>query len=96
MHLRFLSAALDDVTEAALHYANTEPQRAVRFFDAFDRAVELIEANPYVGKTIAKTARCFALHSFPYDVVYQIRIDEIVIAGVVHHRRDRSVWIERL
>jgi mRNA-degrading endonuclease RelE of RelBE toxin-antitoxin system len=49
-----------------------------------------------MGKSIVKTARCFGLHSFPYDVVYQIHTDEIVIVAVVHHRRDDSFWIERL
>jgi len=96
MRVRFLSPALDDVTEAALHYHGSEPQLADRFFDAFDRTVDLIEATPYMGKPIVKSARCFRLHSFPYDVVYQIYPDEIVIVAVVHHRRDHSFWIERL
>lgn len=96
MRARFLSPALDDLTEAAEHFEETELERKPRLFEALDHAVQLIKSNPFIGKPAKEGVRRFSLHRLPYDVVYQIRQNEIVIVSVAHHRRDSSFWIERL
>ena len=94
--VHFTSPANDDVTEAAEHYLNTDPDAADRFFDELDRVSDLIARNPGVGRPGARDTHAFPLHRFPYDVVYRIGADEIVVVAVAHHRRERSFWLSRL
>lgn len=96
MRARFLSPANDDVSEAAEHYLNTDPAAARRFFEELDRVTHLIEANPKLGRPAERGTHRFSLQRFPYDVVYEIYPDEIVVVAVAHHRRERLFWLSRL
>jgi len=94
--VHFLSPAHADLTEAAEHYLNMDPDAAQRFFEELDRVSDLIQRNPGVGRPAERDTHMFPLHRFPYDVVYRIYPDEILIVAVAHHRRDRSFWVSRL
>ncbi|HEX8244043.1 MAG TPA: type II toxin-antitoxin system RelE/ParE family toxin [Longimicrobium sp.] len=96
MRARFISPANDDVSEAAEHYLNTDPDAGRRFFEELDRATNLIETNPRIGRPAEHDTYRLTLQRFPYDVVYEIHPHEIVVIAVAHHRRERSYWISRL
>jgi plasmid stabilization system protein ParE len=38
----------------------------------------------------------FFLSGYPYDLVYSVRADEIVVLAVAHHSRQPEYWADRL
>lgn len=90
MRVRVISSALDEVAEIATRYHAESPSAAVRFFQEFDRLKALTRSNPNIGRPTDNGLRRFAFRHFPFDLVYEVRPDEVAITMVAHHRRDRA------
>ena len=69
-----------------------ELREAVRWYVA--DTVELINSHPEIGEPTSadrKTRRAL-VPRFPYQVVYRLRPDEIVIVAVAHLKRRPGYW----
>ena len=96
MKLGISPAALADLQEAAAYYiANAGSSVGIAFMEEFERASNLILANPQLGKLYKGNRRRYFLRRFPYRVVYQIAMDEIQIVAVAHQRRRPTHGVER-
>ncbi len=95
MRLRVLSPALDEIAEIATRYHSESPSAAARFFDEFDRLKALVRSNPYIGQQNDDGSRGFTFRNFPFDLVYEIRSEAIVVTAIAHHRRKPGYWSER-
>lgn len=51
---------------------------------------------PYAAPPISRDARRFILPGYPYDLVYSVLEDEIVVLAVAHHSRQPEYWADRL
>jgi plasmid stabilization system protein ParE len=89
MRIRVISPAQDEIAEIAKRYLAESPSAAVRFFDEFDRLKALIRSNPGIGRLTDNGLLRFPFRHFPFDLVYEVRSDEVVISMVAHHRRNR-------
>lgn len=96
MRLRLLSPALDEIAEIATRYHAESPSAAVRFFEEYERLKALIRSNPQIGRQDDLGSRWFTFRHFPYDLVYEIRSEEVVVMAVAHHRRRPGYWKDRL
>jgi plasmid stabilization system protein ParE len=90
MHIRVISPVQDEIAAIAMRYHAESPSAAVRFFDEFDRLKALIRSNPKIGRSTDNGLRRFPFRHFPFDLVYEVRPDEVVITMVAHHRRNPS------
>jgi plasmid stabilization system protein ParE len=79
MHVRVISPAQDEIAES--------PSAAVRFFGEFDRLKALVGSNPNIGRLADNGLRRFPFRHLPFDLVYEVRPDEVVVTMVAHHRR---------
>ena len=87
MRVRTLSPALDEIANIATRYLAESPSAATRFFEELDRIEELIRSNPYLGRPCEDGSRRFTFRGFPFDLVYEISPDEVVVTTVAHHKR---------
>ena len=96
MKLTIAPAALAELQDAADFYAaHGGSTLAQAFITEFERATKLVLSNPLLGATYqGKWRRCL-LSKFPFSIVYQIRINELVILAVVHNRRRPGYWKKR-
>lgn len=94
--VRFLSPAHGEVADAAQTYLAESREVTSRFFDEVERVVDLIAANPNIGRPSNFDSRRVTLRRFPYDVVYRLVGIEAVIYAVAHHRRNPDYWVDRL
>ena len=94
--VRFVSPALAEVADAANYYLARSQQAAHGFMDAVDRATDLIRWNPEIGHLTETGARRVTLSRYPYDLVYSLRDEEVVVNAVAHHRREPFYWVNRL
>lgn len=66
-----------------------------RFLDAAERAVQLLEAHPELGRPLSPTVRSLSVSRFPYSVVYRAEGDRLFVVAVAHSRRRPKYWTGR-
>jgi plasmid stabilization system protein ParE len=96
MQIRFLRPAEAEADEAVAYFDEQRNGLGDRFEQDLLDTVGFVREHPLSGKLLTKHVRRFRLRTFPYNVVYVVDGDEIVIVAVAHHRRRPGYWRGRL
>ena len=96
MRARFLRAAELEVDEAVAYFDARRDGLGDRFEEDLQSTVTLVTAHPLSGKAISDRVRKARLRTFPYNIIYIIDPNEVVIVAVAHHRRRPGYWRARL
>lgn len=91
MRLVVARPALAELHDAAAFYtlkANVE--LGLAFVAEFERAANLVLANPLLGPVFRGNRRRYILRRFPYSIIYQVAAGELRILSIAHHRRRPS------
>lgn len=93
MKYAFGAAAEDDLRDAHQFYVQ---QASAAIGDAFaaevKRVAELISSNPHLGTALNSRFRTYPLRNFPFQVIYQVRIDHIRIIALAHTSKRPGFW----
>ncbi|MFM2076104.1 MAG: hypothetical protein RJB34_2409 [Pseudomonadota bacterium] len=65
------------------------------FVAEFERAVNFVLGNPFLGVVFRGTRRRYILRRFPYSIIYQVAAEELRILVVANHRRRPGYWAYR-
>ena len=96
MKLVIASMALAELRDATEFYTlKANADLGLAFVAEFERAANLVFANPQLGSVFHGTRRRFFLRRFPYSIIYQLTNDELRILAVAHHRRRPGYWAQR-
>lgn len=57
--------------------------------------LELLAAHPALGAEHLHGTRRLLLRRFPFDVVYIIENEKLVLVALAHHRRKPGYWQDR-
>ena len=94
--LRNLKAAREEFAAAIRWYEEQRPGLGGEFFDAVVHATSLIQAQPEIGMPSPdRRTRRVLVQRFPYQVVYRLSVDEIVIVAIAHLKRRPGYWRKR-
>lgn len=93
---RFLSPAEDEMTEAALFYESTSVGLGNDLLDDVQRAIDRLCEYPYSGELVDTNLRRTLLRHFPFNLIYAIERQSIVIVAVAHHGRAPGYWRSRV
>ena len=89
-------AAQDELLSAVQFYAD---QGGTGLADAlvneFERATQLLTAQPLMGAPYVEGTRRIVLRRFPYNLVYDIQADVLRIIAIAHQRRRPGYWQAR-
>ncbi len=86
----------DELSETAKFYSERADQAlGLAFIAEFERALNFLSNNPELGAIWRGTVRRFPLRRFPYNLVYQIKPEEIRVIALAHQRRRPSYWKNR-
>lgn len=85
-----------DIQESWLWYENQKANLGNEFLLSVEAALSEVERNPFHYQIIYNNVRLAILKRFPYKVVYSIEETRIGIIGVLHNKRDPSVWMVRM
>lgn len=96
MRVRALSVASAELHEAMAWYRQRSPRAAENLWLRVQDARHSILLFPYAAPLIEQRARRFILAGFPYDLIYSVLQDEIVIVAFAHHSRSPLYWRKRL
>jgi toxin ParE1/3/4 len=94
--LRNLKAASEEFSAAVRWYENQRSGLGGEFFDAVAQATSLIQAQPEIGTPFRdRGTRRLLVQRFPYQIVYRVSTDEIVIIAIAHLKRRPGYWRKR-
>jgi toxin ParE1/3/4 len=96
-------SAIEEIAEAAHWYEDQVNGLGERFLAALESTLELAEDRPSIGAVWTSTvlpgnipARRLRVPGFPYQVIYLVEGEHIVILAVSHFRRMPGYWAPRL
>ena len=83
--LRNLKGASEEFSAAVSWYEEQRPGLGEEFFEAVVHTASLIQGHPEIG-TLSKDRRTrrALVQRFPYQVVYRVSENEIVIIAIAH------------
>ena len=91
--LRNLKAAREEFSAAVRWYEQQHPGLGGEFFDAVVHATSLIQAQPKIDTPSQdRRTRRVLVQRFPYQVVYRLSADQIVIVAIAHLKRRPGYW----
>ena len=93
---RFLSPVEEEMTDASLFYEAASSPLGRNFLDDVQRAIDRVRNYPQTGEVIASGLRRTLLHRFPFNLIYAIEEDVIVVVAVAHHGRRPAYWQSRV
>lgn len=89
-------AAQQELIDGALFYAErADRELGLAFIAEFEHARELLSTNPEIGAQWRGSTRRLPLRRFPYNLVYQIRPQEVWVVALAHQRRRPVYWTGR-
>jgi len=92
---RFEPAALIELESAAFHYDGQRSGLGREFTAAVRSAMIAICPDPEANPTAGKSVRRRRVLLFPYDVIFGIDSDGVVVVAVAHHHRRPGYWQRR-
>jgi toxin ParE1/3/4 len=84
------SAEYEEV--ASYYLAEASPAIARNLASAVGEALRLMLEHPQIGVRTHAKARRLALHGFPYDLVYRVEADTLIILAMSSHSRRPGYW----
>lgn len=80
------------MTETMLLYEAASPGLGFAFLDGLAHAIEALEDYPEFGVDLGGGLRRMVVHRFPFNIVYAIEDEAIVIVAVAHQHRRPDYW----
>jgi plasmid stabilization system protein ParE len=94
---RNLRAAREEFAEAVRWYEEQRPGLGAEFFDEVAETTHQIQTFPELGGPVSRDGftRRLLVARFPYQVVYRLTPNEIVVLAVAHLKRRPNYWRHR-
>ena len=84
-----------ELVAAARFYDSHRLGLGLDFIAEVQRAVGVLAAYPRMGRPFSKRLRRVLVPRFPYGLLYEIGVDQILIVAVAHVRRRPGYWRHR-
>jgi len=95
--IRVHSAASLELTDAVRWYDSKRQGLGADFLDEIARTIDRVALTPEAGNPVSadQMTRRLLVSRFPYQIVYRIRQDEIVVVATAHLKRRPGYWKSR-
>lgn len=96
MKIEFNPQALQELKTATDYYANISPRLEQRLLDCVESAVDQIYCHPLAWQQVKFNIRRKLVDQFPYELIYTLEQDLILILAVMHQHQKPNYWSERV
>jgi plasmid stabilization system protein ParE len=93
---KIIEPAEIELDDAFDYYEYELPGLGQKFLDEFKNGINRILTHPYAWSPLQKNVRKCILKKFPFNIVYAIEENLIIILAVAHQHREPYYWIDRL
>lgn len=93
--VRFHSEAEQEFLASLEWYRERSPTAAIDFERVVTNAIKAIASAPQRWPVYFDEFRKYTLHQFPFSIVYEELLSEIVVFAVAHARRRPGYWKDR-
>ena len=92
---RFLPPAEDEMIEAAVFYETASNGLGNDFLEDVQQAIDRLCVYPLSGEAVAPGLRRMLLHRFPFNVMYLVETNVILVIAIARHGRRPGYWQTR-
>ena len=93
--INFHPEAVSEMMEAAVFYETQQQDLGKRFLSMVQESLNHIQINPNLYPVIHLDVRRCITKTFPFNVLFRINPDRIVIVAVMHQKRNPDYWKNR-
>jgi toxin ParE1/3/4 len=95
--LRTDSRAAAELTEAVRWYESKRRGLGAELMDAVGTTIDRLASSPEAGNPLSpdQKTRRLLVPRFPYQLVYRVRPEEIVVVAFAHLKRRPGYWTHR-
>jgi plasmid stabilization system protein ParE len=94
--VRFLEAARNELRDAIRFYEAQRSGLGAEFRDEVRSTLERIKHLPEAWHPLSQNTRRCRTHRFPYGVIYQVKVEEILVVAIAHLHRRPEYWKKRI
>jgi hypothetical protein len=95
MNLVVLSCAEQEMADAVDYYNRQCAGLGYEFAAEIQRGFKRIQTHPLAWPSFSSRSRRCLTDRFPYGILYEVRIDSIVIGGIMHLKQDPATWSDK-
>jgi plasmid stabilization system protein ParE len=96
MNIDFLDLAEAELDDAFEYYEDIQKGLGCRFIVELKSTLSRVQHNPEAWQKFGqRTHRCL-LNRFSYAVIYQIRVDLILIVAIACNHQEPNYWVNRV
>jgi toxin ParE1/3/4 len=92
----FHPEAHQEMIESARFYEEKSVGLGADFLAAVENTTRRIEQNPEAGPIERANIRKRLVSGFPFTILYEVQLDAIFLAAVMHQQRRPGYWKTRL
>lgn len=96
MNVIFIEPALIELDDAVRYYNEELGGLGNKFYDEVLITIGLIKLFPASWNQCSPNTRKAILKVFPFNIIYTIDKNIIVIIAIAHHHRKPEYWIDRI
>lgn len=93
--IAFLSCAESELHDAIRYYNEQNPGLGYEFAAEVKKTLERIASHPEAWAPLSKRTRRCRVSKFPYGVIYQARLEGVLVVAVMHMSRRPDRWEDR-
>jgi plasmid stabilization system protein ParE len=94
--VRLTPEAEQDADEAITWYDQKSTTLGDEFLKYVNKCIQSIEQHPEMYPRVHRRMRRALLERFPYQILYEVDPNEIVVYAIYHCARDPEGWKKRL
>jgi len=95
MRIKFLEPAYREYNEAIEFYNLQKSGLGDKFIEEIDRTISIIQNYPNSFPAYTGHTRKAVVNTFPYNIIYLIYKNEIIIFAIAHQHRIPDYWMNR-
>ncbi len=91
----FLPEIASEIENSVIYYRKQQIGLENLFLNEIENALMKIQKNPERYPKINENIRKCLIKQFPFNIIYTIKPDKIIIIAVAHHKRRPDYWKTR-
>ncbi|MBS1624266.1 MAG: type II toxin-antitoxin system RelE/ParE family toxin [Bacteroidetes bacterium] len=91
----YLVEAAAEAEQALQYYKDINLELSEDLLNKIESTIGLITHNPLLFQKITRQYRKANLERFPYQIIYHVKNETIVIVALAHHKQKPNYWRKR-